>query len=73
MAGSFLLGGGGALWPFALLSLLPRFIIDGDTILEKTAEGTLDVTDSCLNPVASYHLNPRQFRQAVDRLNRFMK
>ena len=49
------------------------FIIDGDTILEKTAEGTLDVTDSCLNPVASYHLTPRQFRQAVDRLNRFMK
>lgn len=60
-------------WHIVGSELNYAFIIDGDTILEKTAEGTLDVTDSCLNPVASYHLNPRQFRQAVDRLNRFMK
>ena len=50
---------------------LVEFIVCG--LVDDEDAVTLDVTDSCLNPVASYHLNPRQFRQAVDRLNRFMK
>lgn len=49
------------------------FIVDGDTILEKTPEGTLEVTDAQLNPVENYHINSKAFRKAVDRLNCFMK
>ena len=49
------------------------FIVGGDSILEKTADGSLEVTDGKMNPVVGYKLNATEFNQAVDRLNRYMK
>jgi membrane-anchored protein YejM (alkaline phosphatase superfamily) len=49
------------------------FIIEGDTILEKTADGSLEVTDAKLNPVDNYKLNVKEFNEAIMRLNRYMK
>lgn len=49
------------------------FIIAGDTILEKTPSGGLEVTDSALNPVDNYRVDAPSFRRAMTRLNRFMK
>jgi membrane-anchored protein YejM (alkaline phosphatase superfamily) len=49
------------------------FIIDGDTILEKTADGSLEVTDAKLNPVNNYKLDAKAFNQAITQLNRYMK
>ena len=37
------------------------FIIQGDTILEKTAEGGLDVYDAKMNPVKNYRMPAKQF------------
>lgn len=49
------------------------FIVDGDTILEKTPEGGMEVTDAQLNPVENYRIDSKAFREAVERLNSFMK
>lgn len=49
------------------------FIIGGDTILEKSAEGGLQIYDANMNRVTDYHINIAEFKQATDRLNRFMK
>lgn len=49
------------------------FIIDGDTILEKTADGSLEVTDAKLNPVNNYKLDAKAFNKAITQLNRYMK
>lgn len=49
------------------------FIIEGDTILEKTADGSLEVTDAKLNPIDDYKLNVKEFNEAIMRLNRYMK
>jgi hypothetical protein len=49
------------------------FIVGGDSILEKTADGSLEVTDGKMNPVVGYKLDARAFNHAVDRLNRYMK
>lgn len=49
------------------------FIVAGDTILEKTPTGGLEVTDAALNPVDGYRVDPAAFREAMTRLNRFMK
>lgn len=49
------------------------FIVAGDTILEKTPTGGLEVTDAALNPVDDYRVDPAAFREAMTRLNRFMK
>ena len=49
------------------------FIVEGDTILEKTPSGGLEVTDAALNPVDGYRVDAAAFRSAMTRLNRFMK
>ena len=49
------------------------FIIDGDTILEKTADGGLEVTDAQMNPIDNYRINTKEFNEAIIRLNRYMK
>ena len=49
------------------------FIIDKDSILEKTPQGSLDVYDSKMNPVKNYNLPVKQFDKAVKQLNRFFK
>ena len=49
------------------------FIIQGDTILNHEGDGSLNVTDSRLNPVPDYHINVLQFKKAMMHLNRFYK
>jgi hypothetical protein len=48
-------------------------IINNDTILEKTADGALDVYDAHMNPVKNYRLPAKQFDQTIKQLNRFFK
>lgn len=42
-------------------------------ILEKTADGALDVYDAHMNPVKNYCLPAKQFDQAIKQRNRFFK
>ncbi len=49
------------------------FIVGGDTIIAKKVDGSMDVTDSRLNPVNNYHVNPREFNDAIVRANRFFR
>ena len=49
------------------------FIIGGDTIVNKEGDGAMDVTDSRLNPVTNYRINPREFNAAIQQVNRFFK
>lgn len=49
------------------------FIVEGDTIIEKTAEGGVIITDNSLNPAPDYHIDQQKFTQAVKRLNHFLK
>lgn len=61
------------LWHVVGSNLNYAFLIENDTILEKTAEGNLDVYDARMNPVKNYHFPAKQFDQAVKRLNKFFK
>lgn len=49
------------------------FLVDGDTIIEKKAEGSMDVYTSDMKPVADYSLDAKAFGEAMKRLNRFFK
>lgn len=60
-------------WHVVGSNLNYAFIIQGDTILEKTAEGGLDVYDAKMNPVKNYRLPAKQFDEAIKGLNRFFK
>lgn len=42
-------------------------------ILEKTADGALDVYDAHMNPVKNYCLPAKQFDQAIKQRTRFFK
>ena len=61
------------LWHVVGSNLNYAFIIQGDTILEKTAEGSLDVYDAKMNPVKNYRLPAKQFNLAIKNLNKFFK
>lgn len=61
------------LWHVVGSNLNYAFIINNDTILEKTAGGALDVYDAHMNPVKNYRLPAKQFDQAIKQLNRFFK
>ena len=61
------------LWQIVGSNLNYAFIIDKDSILEKTPQGSLDVYDSKMNPVKNYTLPVKQFDKAVKQLNRFFK
>lgn len=61
------------LWHYAGNELRYAFIVEGDTILTKEGAGYIEVTDEHLNPVADYHINPKEFDAAIKRLNRFFK
>ncbi len=60
-------------WHLVGSELNYAFIVEGDTILEKTAQGSLDVYDAQMNPVTDYNINPLEFNEAVKRMNMFMK
>lgn len=49
------------------------FIVEGDTIIEKTAEGSVNITDKNLNPCPNYVIPHEKFNKAVERLNHFLK
>lgn len=61
------------LWQVVGSNLNYAFIIQGDTILEKTAEGGLDVYDAKMNPVKNYRMPAKLFDHAIKQLNRFFK
>lgn len=61
------------LWHVVGSNLNYAFIINNDTILEKTADGALDVYDAHMNPVKNYRLPAKQFDKAIKQLNRFFK
>ena len=60
-------------WHIVGSELNYAFLIGGDTILEKSAEGGLQIYDAHMNRVTDYHINIAEFNQATERLNRFMK
>lgn len=60
-------------WQVVGSNLNYAFILPGDTILEKTAEGSLDVYDARMKPVPTYRLDPKAFNAAMERLNHFYK
>ena len=53
------------LWHVVGSNLNYAFIINNDTILEKTADGALDVYDAHMNPVKNYRLPAKQFDKAI--------
>ena len=59
------------LWHFVGNELRYAFIVEGDTILTKEGAGYIEVTDSKLNPVDNYRINPKAFDKAIKDLNRF--
>ena len=60
-------------WHIVGSELNYAFIIPGDTILEKSAEGGLQVYDAHMNPVSDYHIDVQAFNKATETLNRFLK
>ena len=60
-------------WHIVGSELNYAFIVEGDTIIEKTAEGGVIITDNNMTPVSDYHINSKDFNDAVKRLNHFMK
>lgn len=60
-------------WHVVGSSLNYAFIIDKDTIIEKTADGSLRVYDWKMNLITDYHMNTKKFNAAVDRMNAFYK
>lgn len=61
------------LWHIVGSNLNYAFIIGGDTILEKKAEGALEVYDARMKPVTDFRMPVKEFDQAVKELNRFFK
>ena len=49
------------------------FLLDNDTILEKTSSDGIEITDARLNIVDGYHVNAKEFNAAIKNLNRFLK
>lgn len=60
-------------WHLVGSNLNYAFIVEGDTILEKTAEGNLDVYDPKMKPIPNYKMNAKKFNEAMVRLNAFFK
>lgn len=60
-------------WHFVGNELRYAFLLEKDTILTKEGGGWIEVTDAKMNPISNYHINPRQFDQVINQLNRFFK
>lgn len=60
-------------WHIVGSNLNYAFIIGGDTILEKKAEGSLDVYDKNMNLVTDFKMPVKEFDEAVKKLNRYFK
>lgn len=60
-------------WHIVGSELNYAFIAEGDTIIEKAADGSMEVFDAQLNEVDNYHLDPVKFNAAIERMQRFYK
>lgn len=60
-------------WHFTGSALNYAFIIEGDTILEKTAKGELDVYTPDMKPVGNFKIDPVKYSKAIQRLNKYYK
>ena len=60
-------------WHFVGNEIRNAFILVGDTIIMKEGNGWMEVTDSHLNPVEHYRVNPQMLNDAFHDLNRFYK
>lgn len=60
-------------WHMVGSNLNYAFIVDGDTILEKKAEGALEIYDPKMNEIFNYHIDVNAFNKASERLNHFFR
>lgn len=60
-------------WHIVGSELNYAFIADGDTILEKEANGAFTVYDSKMNIVNGYHLNTKSLKSVLNRLYHFFQ
>lgn len=60
-------------WQVVGSNLNYAFLLPGDTILEKNAEGGLEVYDARMNPLPNYRIDTKAFNVAMERLNHFYK
>ena len=49
------------------------FITEEGVILEKKAEGSLDITDAQLNPLPNYQLDAYKMKETLERMNKFFR
>lgn len=60
-------------WHIVGSELNYAFITENGDILEKKADGSLEVTDSCLNLLIDYNIDVVKMKQSIEKLNRFLK
>ncbi len=60
-------------WHIVGSELNYAFINDHGDIIEKKADGSVDITDARLNPIDNYHLDAREMNDALRTLNRFFR
>lgn len=60
-------------WHIVGSELNYAFITDKGDIIEKKAEGTLEITDSILNPLLDYEIDVVKMKESLDKLNVFLK
>ena len=60
-------------WHLVGSNLNYAFIIGGDTILEKKAEGALEVFDPKMKPVTDFKMPVKEFDEAIKNMNKFFK
>lgn len=60
-------------WHVVGSNLNYAFIVEGDTILEKKAEGSLEVYDPKMNEIFNYKIDVPAFNKATERLNHFFR
>ena len=60
-------------WIVAGSELNYAFIIPGDTILEKAADGSMCVYDRNMNCINDYRLNASEFNNEINKFNHFLK
>ena len=60
-------------WHIVGSELNYAFITDKGDIIEKKADGSLEITDSILNPLVDYEIDPIGMKESLDKLNAFLK
>lgn len=60
-------------WHVVGSNLNYAFIVKGDTILEKKAQGSLEIYDPDMNEIFNYKIDVSAFNEATKRLNKFFR